>query len=54
VAQEFIGHGFAAQDIQRVGFGPDHPRSDNDTRDGRAQNRRVEIIVPADATVLTP
>jgi outer membrane protein OmpA-like peptidoglycan-associated protein len=53
VAREFIARGFASSSIQSIGLGPDSPAAPNDTRDGRAQNRRVEIIVPADALVLT-
>jgi outer membrane protein OmpA-like peptidoglycan-associated protein len=54
VAQEFIAHGFAESDVERVGLGPDHPTTGNDTREGRAQNRRVEIVIPANALSLKP
>jgi outer membrane protein OmpA-like peptidoglycan-associated protein len=54
VAQEFIQHGFANADVARVGLGPDHPATSNETREGRAQNRRVEIVVPASALALQP
>jgi OOP family OmpA-OmpF porin len=49
VAQEFIGHGFARTDVVEVGMGPYHPLHPNDTRENRAANRCVVIIVPAEA-----
>jgi outer membrane protein OmpA-like peptidoglycan-associated protein len=48
VAREFIAHGFGDANIERIAFGPDRPAASNDTAAGRAQNRRVEIIVPSD------
>jgi outer membrane protein OmpA-like peptidoglycan-associated protein len=45
VADAFIANGFVTKDIKREGLGPDHPAADNTTPEGRAQNRRVEIIV---------
>jgi outer membrane protein OmpA-like peptidoglycan-associated protein len=45
VAQIFVANGFAAKDILHKGLGPDHPAADNNTSEGRARNRRVEIIV---------
>ncbi len=53
VAKEFIAHGFVDGNVERIGYGPDHPDTSNDTREGRAQNRRVEVIVPLDALALT-
>lgn len=47
VADAFVADGFAAQDILRKGHGPDRPAADNGSAEGRAQNRRVEIIVPS-------
>jgi outer membrane protein OmpA-like peptidoglycan-associated protein len=35
--------------MRAAGIGPDRPVASNDTPDGRAQNRRVEIIVPEDS-----
>lgn len=49
VADAFVADGFAAKDILRKGLGADQPAADNGTTDGRAQNRRVEIIVPSAA-----
>ncbi|HEX7914996.1 OmpA family protein [Rudaea sp.] len=53
VADTFVANGFATKDIERKGLGPDHPAADNGTPDGRAKNRRVELIV-ASSTLATP
>ncbi|MDB5212632.1 MAG: outer membrane protein, partial [Myxococcaceae bacterium] len=37
--------GVAADRITAVGIGPDRPIADNKSAEGRANNRRVEIIV---------
>ncbi len=43
-------HGIAADRITAQGFGPANPVANNDTAEGRANNRRVEIVVqPAPA-----
>ena len=49
VAAEFVSNGFARTDIAEVGLGPDKPLHPNDTRDGRAGNRCVVIIIPVEA-----
>jgi len=49
VAAEFAGNGFARDDIVEVGLGPEKPLHPNDTREGRASNRCVVIIIPVDA-----
>ena len=49
VAQEFVNNGFARADIVELGLGPDKPLHPNDTREGRASNRCVVIIIPVDA-----
>ena len=37
--------GVAADRIKTVGVGPDRPVADNKTPEGRADNRRVEIVI---------
>src|SRR5437660_12143139 len=48
VAHEFIANGFASDHITERGLGPENPISPNDTREGRAGNRCVLIIIPVD------
>ncbi len=43
VRQYLIGKGVAAGNLTARGYGPDSPIASNKTRDGRAQNRRVEL-----------
>jgi outer membrane protein OmpA-like peptidoglycan-associated protein len=40
-----IAHGIAADRITAQGFGPQRPVADNASAEGRADNRRVEIVV---------
>ncbi|RMF19309.1 MAG: OmpA family protein, partial [Deltaproteobacteria bacterium] len=40
-----VGRGIAADRVDSVGYGETRPRASNDTAEGRAQNRRVEIKV---------
>jgi outer membrane protein OmpA-like peptidoglycan-associated protein len=40
-----VARGVAAEAITAVGIGPDRPITTNDSRDGRQENRRVEIII---------
>lgn len=40
-------HGVADQRIKTVGYGPSQPIADNTTEEGRAANRRVEILLTA-------
>jgi outer membrane protein OmpA-like peptidoglycan-associated protein len=40
-----IGQGARASSIDVRGFGPSQPVADNSVTDGRARNRRVEIVV---------
>ncbi|MBI5118206.1 OmpA family protein [Candidatus Poribacteria bacterium] len=41
----FVSKGIAPDRISTVGFGESRPATSNDTPDGRAQNRRIEIKV---------
>jgi outer membrane protein OmpA-like peptidoglycan-associated protein len=45
VMNYLVSRGVPAEAITAVGIGPDRPVADNNTRDGRTENRRVEIIV---------
>ncbi len=40
-----VSHGIPAEIVKANGLGPDRPVADNRTAEGRANNRRVEIIV---------
>lgn len=41
-------HGIAAARLTTRGFGPDRPLESNGTTEGRARNRRVELVRPCD------
>ena len=43
VAAYLAQQGVAADRLEAVGRGPDEPVADNDTPEGRQQNRRVEL-----------
>lgn len=45
VRDQLVQRGVAADRIKSVGIGPDRPIAENTTAEGRANNRRVEIIV---------
>ena len=45
VREQLVARGVAADRITAVGVGPDRPVADNKSAEGRANNRRVEIIV---------
>jgi chemotaxis protein MotB len=47
-----IERGVDAARLNAIGYGPDNPIDTNDTKEGRARNRRVEFVVlglPEDA-----
>jgi len=45
VRDQLVARGVASDRIKAVGIGPDRAVADNKTAEGRANNRRVEIIV---------
>ena len=48
VKAEVVANGGNADKIKTIGYGESKPIADNSTREGRAQNRRVEIKVELD------
>jgi len=44
VADYLAAHGVSSSRLQAVGKGESYPVASNDTKEGRAQNRRVEIL----------
>lgn len=47
VKQELIANGVNASVIKTVGYGESRPVADNNSRDGRAKNRRVDVKIDA-------
>lgn len=45
VKAHLVTQGMDASKIEAVGLGPDRPVATNDTAEGRAMNRRVELVV---------
>lgn len=48
VRDYLVGQGVSISSIEIEGLGPDRPVADNATSEGRARNRRVEIILSGD------
>lgn len=44
VVAELVKDGIAADRLESSGDGPDKPIASNDTGEGRAKNRRVELV----------
>lgn len=56
VMNYLINRGVDASRLNAIGYGPDRPIDTNDTKEGRARNRRVEFVVlglPEDADTPT-
>ncbi len=51
VRDYLVGEGVASSRIDIEGLGPDRPVASNETADGRARNRRVEIILEGNPVV---
>ena len=45
--KELTRMGVPASRIEAEGYGPEHPIASNDTKEGRAQNRRIDVRVTA-------
>jgi outer membrane protein OmpA-like peptidoglycan-associated protein len=50
VRDYLVGRGIAPERCEVAGFGMSRPLADNRTAEGRANNRRVEIIIQAKPT----
>jgi outer membrane protein OmpA-like peptidoglycan-associated protein len=48
VAQYLMTQGITNDRVTTKGYGPSFPVASNDTREGRSQNRRVELVVAGD------
>lgn len=48
-----IAEGVQAQNVSAAGFGEFHPRADNESAEGRALNRRIEIIMQPNLEILS-
>ena len=53
VVHLMIDEGVAPQNLSAAGFGEFHPRATNDTPEGRALNRRIEIIMLPNLDILS-
>jgi chemotaxis protein MotB len=53
VVHLMVEKGVAPGNVSAAGFGEFHPRADNDTPEGRALNRRIEIIMLPNLEILS-
>jgi len=53
VVHLMIHEGVQAQNVSAAGFGEFHPRADNKIKEGRALNRRIEIIMQPNLEILS-
>ncbi|MBN1962952.1 MAG: OmpA family protein [Deltaproteobacteria bacterium] len=49
VRKYFVQRGYQSDRIQAHGLGEGHPIADNTSAEGRANNRRVEIVIARDS-----
>lgn len=54
VAEFLVSQGVAAERLAHAGYGPANPVGDNATAEGRAKNRRVELILNQGPVTPTP
>jgi len=52
IVEFFISQGFPPENLGAAGFGEFDPIADNETKEGRQQNRRLEIILVPDLSEL--
>lgn len=52
VVRTMVNAGLAAERVSAAGYGETRPVGDNETQDGRAQNRRIEIVIVPDLASL--
>ena len=45
VMAELVRMGISQDRLEAKGYGADHPVADNSTEEGRAQNRRISMLV---------
>lgn len=53
VVHLMIEEGVSPENVSAAGFGEFHPRADNDTPEGRALNRRIEIVMLPNLDILS-
>ena len=46
--------GIANKDLLAIGLGPKKPMASNDTAEGRAKNRPVEVMIPTNEALQQP
>jgi len=52
--KSWLVKGIANKDLLAIGLGPKKPMASNDTAEGRAQNRRVEVMIPTNEALHQP